>query len=119
MSVASEQVAGPGAPEGPGGGVQVDEPGTPGGPGNGPNGGGQGGTRSIERPIEIEINGKKYAAPAPSMTGAEIKGLAGGPLEYMLILVTESGDDRQVSDDESIDLRAGMRFRILNSATFG
>lgn len=98
---------------------QVVEPGTPAGPGGGPDGGGRGGTQSIEKPIEIEINGKNYAVPKASMTGEEIKRLAGGPLDYMLILVGASENDRQVADGESVSLEAGMRFRILNPSTFG
>lgn len=98
---------------------QVVEPGTPAGPGGGPDGGGRGRTQPAGAPIEIDINGKNYAAPKPSMTGEEIKRLAGGPLDYMLILVGASGDDRQVDDGESVDLEAGMRFRILNPSTFG
>lgn len=98
---------------------QVVEAGEPAGPGSGPDGGAHGGTQSIDRPIEIDVNGRKYAAPKPSMTGEEIKDLAGGPPDYMLVLVVEQGDDRQVADGESVRLETGMRFRILDSATFG
>lgn len=87
------------------------EAGEPAGPG--------GGTRPVDGPIEIDVNGRNYAAPKPSMTGAEIKDLAGGPPEYMLVLVVEQGDDKQVADGESVRLEAGMRFRILDSSTFG
>ena len=75
--------------------------------------------------ITIVINQKSYEAPKPSMTGREIKELGGGPLDYWLILVVKSpdpavgGDDKQIQDEEVVDLKSGMRFRIVNPATFG
>ena len=75
--------------------------------------------------ITILINQKPYEAPKPSMTGREIKELGGGPLDYWLILVIGSpdpaagGDDKQIRDEEAVDLKSGMRFRIVNPATFG
>ncbi len=75
--------------------------------------------------ITILINTTSYKAPKPSMTGREIKELGGGPLDYWLILVVKSpdltagGDDKQVQDEEVLDLKSGMRFRIVNPATFG
>lgn len=75
--------------------------------------------------ITILINTEPYEAPKPAMTGLEIKDLAGGPLDYWLILNVKSpdpvagGDDRQISDTETVELKSGMRFRIVNPATFG
>jgi len=73
----------------------------------------------------ILINNTPFEAPKPSMTGREIKDLGGGPLDYWLILVVKSadpvagGDDKQIQDEEVVDLRSGLRFRIVNPATFG
>jgi hypothetical protein len=78
-----------------------------------------------EHKITILINQTPYEAPKPVMTGLEIKELAGGPLDYWLILVVKSpdevagGDDKQIQDEEAVELKSGMRFRIVNAATFG
>lgn len=78
-----------------------------------------------EHPITILINNKSYKAPKPVMTGREIKELASGPPEYLLVLVVKDpdevagGDDKIIADNESIQLESGMRFRIVNPATFG
>jgi hypothetical protein len=78
-----------------------------------------------EHKITILINQKPYEAPKPAMTGLEIKELDGGPLDYWLILVVKSadpaggGDDKQIQDAEVVPLKSGMRFRIVNAATFG
>jgi hypothetical protein len=77
------------------------------------------------RPIVIKIGQTPHKAPQPVMTGSEIKELGGGPLNYMLILVVgrpdevAGGDDKIIADDESVELKSGMRFRIVNPATFG
>jgi hypothetical protein len=75
--------------------------------------------------ITILINQKPYEAPKAAMTGLEIKELGGGPMDYWLILVIKSadpaagGDDKQIQDAEVVELKSGMRFRIVNPATFG
>lgn len=59
------------------------------------------------------------------MSGRDIKQLGGGPMDYWLILVVKSadeaagGDDKQIQDEELVDLKSGLRFRIVNPATFG
>ena len=78
-----------------------------------------------QKKIKILINQEPYEVPKPSMTGMEIKELGGGPIEYWLILVVKSpdpiagGDDRPIQDEEVVELKSGMRFRIVNPATFG
>ncbi len=78
-----------------------------------------------EEEITILINQKPYKAPKPEMTGREIKELGGGSPEYLLVLVVKDpdpvagGDDRIINDDEVVDLKSGMQFRIVNPATFG
>jgi hypothetical protein len=75
--------------------------------------------------ITILINNRPYEAPKPAMTGREIKELGGGPMDYWLILTVKSpdpvagGDDKQIQDAEVVELKSGMRFRIVNPATFG
>ena len=78
-----------------------------------------------EHKITILINNRPFEAPKASMTGLEIKQLGGGPTDYWLILVVKSpdevagGDDIQIQDEQVVELKSGMRFRIVNSATFG
>ncbi len=78
-----------------------------------------------DKEITILINSTPHKAPKPAMTGREIKELGGGPMDYWLILVIKSvdpaagGDDKQIQDEEVVDLKSGMRFRIVNPATFG
>jgi len=77
------------------------------------------------KPIVIIIGKTPHKAPQPVMTGKEIKELGDGPLNYLLVLVVgkpdevAGGDDKIIADDESIKLKSGMRFRIVNPATFG
>lgn len=78
-----------------------------------------------EEHINIIINNKHFEAPKPVMTGREIKELGGGPVEYMLIQVVgkpdpvAGGDDKVINDNDQVHLKSGMRFRIVNPATFG
>ena len=75
--------------------------------------------------IIIIIGKKEFKAPEPVMVGKEIKILGGGPQEHLLVLVIEKpdpvagGDDKIIADDEKVELKNGMRFRIVNPATFG
>jgi len=78
-----------------------------------------------EHPITILINNKPFKVPKSVMTGKEIKELANGTSEYLLVLVVKDpdevagGDDKIIADNESIELKSGMHFRIVNPATFG
>ena len=75
--------------------------------------------------ITITINEKELKAPKPVMTGREIKVLGRGPLGHLLVLVVgepdpvAGGDDKNIDDGEEVNLENGMRFRIVNPATFG
>ena len=98
----------------------MDDSPAAGGPGDGPAAGGPGDGPAAGGTITIEINGRRFDAPKQTMNGAEIKRLGDCPSDYMLIRVTSSdGDDVQVPDDELICLDSTMRFRIVNSSTFG
>ncbi len=67
----------------------------------------------------ISINNESIPVSKLAMTGKEIKMLVNGPLDYLLTRVSEEGDDKSISDDELVMLKDGMRFRIVNPATFG
>lgn len=75
--------------------------------------------------ITILINNKPFKVPKPSMTGREIKELGGGPVDYLLVLVVKEpdpvagGDDKIINDTDIVELKSGMKFRIVNPATFG
>jgi len=75
--------------------------------------------------ITILINQKPYKAPKPVMTGAEIKQLAKEPLDTLLVEIIDNpdpvagGDDKIINNGDSVTLKSGMRFRIVNAATFG
>ena len=75
--------------------------------------------------VNILINNQPFKAPRPEMTGREIKELGGGPLDYLLVQVVKDpdpvagGDDIQIGDGQAVKLKSGMRFRIVNPATFG
>jgi Multiubiquitin len=83
------------------------------------------GNQQKDRSITIMINNQPHEAPKPTMTGNEIKQLGGGPMDNWLILTvkgpdpTAGGDDKQIQDEEVLDLKSGMHFRIVNPATFG
>lgn len=78
-----------------------------------------------EEHINILINGKPHQAPKPAMSGREIKELGGGPVNYLLVLVVKDpdevagGDDQIINDDQVVNLKSGMKFRIVNPAVFG
>jgi hypothetical protein len=78
-----------------------------------------------ESHITILINKKPYKVTKTQMTGREIKELGGGPLDYLLVLVVKSpdevagGDDQIINDDQTVTLKSGMHFRIVNPAVFG
>lgn len=77
------------------------------------------------KPINIIVNNKPFKAPKNPMTGREIKELAQATLNHLLVLVVKDpdpiagGDDKIINDSDSIELKSGMRFRVVNPATFG
>lgn len=81
--------------------------------------------RLQNREIVIKINDKEVKVSKPVMIGREIKALIRGPLEHMLVLVVgepdevAGGDDKPIADDDRVDLKDGMRFRLVNQAIFG
>jgi len=74
------------------------------------------GTPSAERrTITIEVNNREYSAPKEEMTGAEIKTLAGVPLDFQLYLLHgESQRLDPIADDKAIKLHEHERFRAVS-----
>lgn len=87
-------------------------------------GGGQGGlggpaAAAPGDPVTITVNMREYPVLKQSMTAKEIKDMAGAPAHHMLILVGGESNDEPQADADIIKLAPGMRFRAVNSATFG
>jgi hypothetical protein len=69
------------------------------------------------------VDAKRYETDKSSLTGAEIKAIAGVTLTYQLFL-EEEGDrpDRAISDGEAVDFKGGEKtrhFYAVPPATFG
>jgi hypothetical protein len=71
-------------------------------------------------PHHFYVDGKEYSADKPSLTGIEIKTIAGVPGNYQLFL-EEEGDkpDRAISDGESLIVARKEHFFAVPPATFG
>lgn len=73
--------------------------------------------------VPIFVNRRKYEATAGPMTGREILALAGFAEGYDLLTLQGEGDPSGgdvVLADQVIDIRAGMRFRVIpGNRTFG
>lgn len=70
--------------------------------------------------ITIFIDAKRYKVTKTSMTGAEIKALAGIDAQYQLYL-EETGDnpDKPIADTESLALKEDLHFYAIPPTTFG
>ncbi len=73
-----------------------------------------------EHELVIHIDGKEYKPTTKSMTGIEIKALAGRDASYQLFLEMKASDpDKLIGDSETIELRNGEHFYTVPQATFG
>lgn len=70
--------------------------------------------------FDIFIDAVKYSVTQASMTGAEIKALAGKDAQYQLYL-EERGDhpDKLIGDNEAVAIREDQHFYAIPPATFG
>ena len=68
----------------------------------------------------IFIDAVRYTITQSSMTGAQLKALAGKDAQYQLYLEVQ-GDhpDKLIQDDESVAIKEDMHFYALPPATFG
>ena len=71
-------------------------------------------------PFTIHIDKNVYKVDKTSMTGAQLKALAGLDGTYQLFL-EEKGDapDRQVNDGDTVEMENGLHFYASQPATFG
>lgn len=73
-----------------------------------------------KKKIKIVINGDKYEAPKPVMTGAELKVLADiAPENHLFEDAPGHHDDPQVLDDVPIELKSGMKFYDVPAGNLG
>ena len=68
--------------------------------------------------IHITIDDRRLVATEPSLTGRNLKALAGLPADVTLFAMG-SGEDRVLTDDASIALNQGMRLFSLPAAAYG
>lgn len=59
----------------------------------------------------FEVDGREYRVETETVTGGEVRDLAGIPREQGLLLIEEDGTQRQVPADEEIELKPGRRFK--------
>ena len=70
--------------------------------------------------FSIHIDGQHFETDRSSMTGADLKALAGKDQQYQIFLEGHGNDpDRQIGDAEGIELKNGMHFYTVPPATFG
>ena len=68
----------------------------------------------------IHIDGKEFKTDKTSMTGIEIKALAGRDSSYQLFRERKGSDpDQLVGDSETIQFEHGEHFYTVPQATFG
>lgn len=70
--------------------------------------------------FSINIDGVHYEVERESITGAELKAVAGKDQQYQLFLEGHGHDaDKLLGDTEAISLKNGMHFYTVPPATFG
>lgn len=80
----------------------------------------QGQDKEHHEHITIFVNDHRYEAPAPRMTGAELKRLDNVPLGNRLYLEGHgSHPDTPIPDEQAVDLKSGMKFYDLPPGTVG
>ncbi len=67
----------------------------------------------------IEIDGQEFIVTKSALTGAELKALAHKDPSYQLFLETEHGEDRQIPDNETVQIKNNMELYTVPPASFG
>jgi len=68
----------------------------------------------------IHIDNQQHKVDVTSMSGAQLKALAGRDATYQLFLEEKGNEpDRLIQDTDSIQLRNGMHFYTVPPATLG
>jgi hypothetical protein len=70
--------------------------------------------------FSIHIDGKEYKVEQESVTGAQLKAIAGKDAQYQLFEEgTGHDEDKPIGDATSVTLKNGMHFYTVPPATFG
>jgi hypothetical protein len=70
--------------------------------------------------ITILVDGNPYHVESATMSGSQIKALAGKDVQYGLFLESRGREaDQAVADGFSVRLEAGMHFYTVPAAVFG
>jgi hypothetical protein len=70
--------------------------------------------------FSIHIDGKQYSVEQSSMTGSDIKNVAGKDPQFQVFLEGNGKDpDRHIGDAEAIEIKSGLHFYTVPPATFG
>lgn len=70
--------------------------------------------------ISIRIDNTVFELPTHHQTGATLKAIAGIPEAYQIFLETPGAEpDRQIRDDEAVDVHPGMKFYAVPAGTVG
>ena len=70
--------------------------------------------------FSIHIDGRVFHVESTSMTGAELKALAGVDQQYAIFLEGHGHDaDKQIGDTEGVSIKSGLHFYTVPPATFG
>jgi len=67
----------------------------------------------------IFIDQQKFDVEQTTLSGAQLKALAGKPGDYQLFEEVPGQPDKAISDSESVTIKDGLRFFTVPPATFG
>lgn len=77
-------------------------------------------TQTPGKKIKIFINDDAYSVDQPTMTGSELKALAGiAPENQLFEDAPGHHDDPQVLDDSPFELKSGMKFYDVPAGNLG
>ena len=76
------------------------------------------GNEKQQHGVVIFIDNKQFKIEEEYLNGAQIKARGGVPSDYQLFL-EQKGEDRAISDAQSVKLENGMHFFAVPPATFG
>jgi len=71
-------------------------------------------------PFVIHIDGKQFKVDQTSMTGAQLKALAGKDSTYQLFQELQGSEpDNQIADSQAVQMSNGLHFYTLPVTTLG
>lgn len=70
--------------------------------------------------FEIFIDGTRFEVEQTSMTGLQLKALAGIDPSYQMFLEQHGrDDDKLIGDNEAVAIKSGLHFFAIPATTFG